>query len=382
MRFNTLKYLIYALPLLNACREEAASSFSLNGLKPDTTVKYAKRFSIAHGGNFKVVYLMGNRNNFDTTAIFILGHNKEEVKLIPPGASFIQVPCRKMAVLSSIYASMMAELGEVNGIAAIDNMDYVNNNSIIEKHKKTPLPEIARTPQVDIEKTVRVAPDIIFTFGMGDGKDVDEKLKLTGIPVAISVDHLEGSPLARAEWIKFFAAFVERDHEADSIFRLVERNYTRLKKLGEGSEKKPTVFNETKFGDTWYMPGGRSYIATLLEDAGANYLWRNDSSAGSLPLSFEQVFAKARDADFWINLSTITSRKELAGYEDRYTMFKAFKNGNLYNNNKVMNSKGYSTYWETGMIHPDRILHDMIRIFHPEIEVPGEQELYYYRQLK
>jgi iron complex transport system substrate-binding protein len=129
------------------------------------------------------------------------------------------------------------------------------------------------------------------------------------------------------------------------------------------------------------MPGGKSYVAQMLRDAGADYLWKDNEEVGSSPLSFEQVYAKAKDADYWINLSTVRSKTELLAYEKRYAEFKAFKSGELYNNNRFTNEKGYSIYWETGMIFPDRILSDLIQIFHPELKTGTTQEMYYYEKI-
>ncbi len=236
---------------------------------------------------------------------------------------------------------------------------------------------------MDIEQTLALKPDVLFTFGMGLGqRDKDNKLEQTKIPVAISIDHLEESPLARAEWIKFFAAFVDKKEAADSIFNLVEKNYLELKQLALESKTKPTVFTEIKYSDFWYMPGGKSYVAQLLNDAGANYLWKDNADFGSLPLSFEQVYAKAKNADYWLNLSTLKTKKELLSFESRYSEFATVKNGNLFNNTKVTNSKGFSTYWETGMIYPNRILSDLILIFHPELKSLIKNDLYYYERIK
>ena len=221
---------------------------------------------------------------------------------------------------------------------------------------------------INFSKLKSLCNIIIFSFGMGEGeKDKNKKLDQTGIPIAIILDHLESSPLARAEWIKFFAAFVNKKELADSLFNKIEKNYLELKKIAKNSSYKPSVFTEIKYSDAWYVPGGNSYVAELIKDANANYIWANDINTGSFPLSFEQVFSKANKAEFWINLSNIKTKKELLGFEDRYREFNAFKVGNLYNNNKNTNALGYSKYWETGMIYPNKILNDLILIFHPEL---------------
>lgn len=385
MLLRSLRYLPGAFLLLfAACKTPGKHSEDyFPELKKDTSIKYARRFAIADAEKYTVVYLFGNRNNYDTTATFIIYPDSAPLPPAEKTISQIKIPCKKIAALSSIYATILCELGSLDHLAAIDNIDYVNNTQIIDKFNKGQLRELARTPQIDLEKTIVLNPDIIFTFGMGEWeKDTDKKLGQTKIPVAISVDHLEETPLARAEWIKFFAVFVNKRKQADSLFNEVEKNYFELQAIGRKATARPTVFNEIKYGDSWYMPGGKSYVARLLNDAGADYLWKDNDQFGSLPLSFEQVYAKAKEADFWINLSTLKTKKELLSYESRYAEFKAFRNGNLFNNTRVTNKYGYSNYWETGMIHPDRILSDLILIFHPELKSQIKNDLYYYERIE
>jgi len=375
--------LLFITVLVFGCVRQPQTRDSVSPhLKTDTTIRYAKRFAISSNDDLTLIYIFGNHNNRDTTALFAICKDTTGIRKNKHITYVLKTPCKKIAALSSIYATMFCELGSGNSLAAIDNIDYVNNPEVISLFNRGELKELARMPQVDIEQTVALKPDMIFTFGMGDwSRDLDRKLVQTGIPVAVSVDHLEETPLARAEWIKFFACFVDKRKQADSIFAGVEKQYFALRELAQHSNGRPTVFNEIKYSDAWYMPGGKSFMAQLLNDAGADYLWKHDDKAGSLPLSFEQVYSRAKDADYWINLSTLKTKKELLGYEPRYAEFNAFKKGHLYNNNKVANNFGYSSYWETGMIHPDRILSDLILIFHPELRQQVGSDFYYYRRL-
>jgi iron complex transport system substrate-binding protein len=346
-------------------------------------LKYARRFALEPKGTLTLVYVFGNKlKPGDTTATYAIGSDSPEVAGLARHTVFIKKPCKKIAALSSIYANIIYDLGNLNELVAIDNLDYVVNPQIIAKYRRGELKELAKGPVTDLEQTIALSPDIVFTFGMGEpGRDVNPKLLQSGIPVAVSIDHLEESPLARAEWIKFYAAFTGREKLADSLFAATEKNYLALTALAKQASRQPLVFTEMKYGDTWYVPGGKSYVAQLLKDAGADYVWKDDANAGSLPLSFEQVYAKARLADFWLNPSMVKTRSELLSYEPRYAEFKAFKTSSIYNNNKVANDKGYSTYWETGMTYPNRILGDLIRIFHPELETGTKNDLYYYQQI-
>lgn len=385
MLFKIFKYLFFgACSFLFCCHQPKENDAAKTShLKKDTSIKYAKRFAISKNKDLTYIYLFGNKTNFDTTAIYLIYKDPTLIKNISKAIVPVKSPCEHIAALSCIYANMFCELGLINNIAAIDNIDYINNPKIISKHRSGSIIELAKGPDIDLEQTIKLNPDVLFTFGMGDPKkDINPKLLLTKIPVAISLDHFEETPLARAEWIKFFAAFVDKYEMADSIFKQVEKNYNELRSLAQKTLTKPTVFTDIKYSDSWYMPGGKSYVAQFLADAGTNYLWKDDHNTGSVPLSFEQVYMKAKEADFWINPSVLKTKKELLSFDDRYAEFKAFKNGTVYNNTKFINDKGYSTYWETGMIYPDRILHDLLLIFHPEIKEQFKNDLYYYEQLK
>ena len=345
-------------------------------------VKYAKRFTIEPFEKYTVVRVFGNRRNFDTTATYILYKHQRYLTALSLRGIPVKIPCQKIAALSSIYANMFAEVTSLTNVVAIDNIDYITSHVIRAKHASGKLAEVAKGPTPDIEKLIALQPDMVFMFGMGNAnEDIPEKFLLSNIPVAISIDHLEETPLARAEWIRFFAAFVDKNREADSIFTSVEKKYNYLKNLGKQVSTSPSVFSELKYSDTWYVPGGNSFMAQLFEDAGANYVWRTDSGAGSIPLSFEEVYSQARDADFWVNLSMVQKKGELLEQEPRYEQFAAYKKGNLFNNNKNCNGAGYSDYWETGMIYPDKILSDLLQIFHPELKKQIKNDLYYYKQI-
>lgn len=384
MQNKILKYLFFgACSLVFGCHPSTENKhIALPTSEKDTTIKYAKRFAISKNKNFTYIYVFANSSNFDTTATYLIYKDPELIKNISKTIIPVKSPCKNIAALSSIYANMICELGLIKNLTAIDNLDYINNPEIISKHKAGQLLELAKGTEIDLEQTIKLDPDIVFTFGMGDPKkDVNPKLLLTKIPIAVSLDHKEESPLARAEWIKFFAAFVNKNELADSIFNEVEKNYNTLKGLAQKTEIRPTVFTDVKYSDSWYIPGGKSYIAKFFADAGANYLWRDDENTGSVPLSFEQVYVKAKDADFWLNPSTLKTKKELLAFDNRYAEFKAFNKELVFNNTKTTNAKGYSNYWETGMIYPDRILHDMILIFHPELNKEIKNEYYYYEKL-
>jgi iron complex transport system substrate-binding protein len=350
-------------------KETALNSVSLS---------YAKRFTIKTSSDFSVLELHGNKNDSNVTATFVLYKNQKPN--YSKDAYYIKTPVNRVASMSSIYTTMIAELNCENKIVAIDNVDYYNNVFIQQQVKKGTIIELSKGPQIDIEKTVALNPDLFLTFGMGSPKDdVDKKLVQSSIPIAISIDHLEETPLARAEWIKFFAYFFNKENMADSLFQITEKKYNDLKKMALKTTKKPSVLTEIKYGDAWYIPAGKSFIAHLIEDAGGDYFWKEDTKTGSSAQSFETVYTKAKDCDIWINLYNLNTKKELLSYDERYGLFKACKNNQLYNNNKTQNTLGYSNYWETGITHPEDVLGDLMAIFSPTLMV--NHSFVYYKKL-
>lgn len=369
---------LFCFILICAACHESTSFQQIDNNVIEKSPKYAKRFNVKVGNDYSILELFGNKENNQVTTSFVLySGGKPNLNL---EAYYIKVPVKKIASMSSIYSAMISKLNEGKSIIAIDNVDYYNDSFIVSQVQKGIIKEVSKGLSIEIEKTIAAKPDLILTFGEGNvKKDLNPQLTSAKIPVAISIDHLEETPLARAEWIKFISCFLKKESLADSLFSQTENRYLQLQSLIKDKSNRPTVLTEIKYGDAWYVPAGKSYIANLLSDAGANYYWYDDIHTGSLPLSFESVYLKAKDCDFWINLYNVNSKKELIGYDERYELFKAYRMNHLYNNNKIQNPKGYSNYWETGIVNPDDLLKDLIYIFYPS--VLSNHNLKYYKIL-
>ena len=356
-----LKVILYTslFFLLISCNTEELGNHQTGA--SEVKLIYAKRFKVKVNDQFVTIQLLGNKSNEDVTATFILFKNEKPIA--DQNAYYIKVPVKKMACMSSIYAAMVNKLNAQKCIVAIDNVDYYTNSFIQEGVKNKSIIQLAKGFQVEVEKTIALNPDLFMTFGMGNpSEDIDKKLIQAKIPIAISLDHLEETPLARAEWIKFFGYFFDRANLADSLFVSTEKKYNDLKQLAKTIVQKRTVLTEIKYGDAWYVPASNSYMAHLLRDAGANYFLGNKNETGSTPQTFEYVYNAAKDCDVWLNLYNLNAKQELLSYDERYALFKAYQTNQLYNNNNHQNKQGYSDYWETGITNPDEVLADVMFI--------------------
>lgn len=65
------------------------------------------------------------------------------------------------------------------------------------------------------------------------------------------------------------------------------------------------------YKDVWYLPAGESWAAQFIEDANAEYLWKDTKGTGSLALSIESVYDTAINADFWISPSQFTNYTQM-----------------------------------------------------------------------
>ena len=105
-------------------------------------------------------------------------------------------------------------------------------------------------------------------------------------------------------------------------------------------------------------------------------MWADMKNAGSVPLSFEKVFTKAINADYWLikynDLQSNLTYKQLATEYELYANFKAFKKKNIFAMNSVT-----CPFYEESPMEPDVVLADLVSIFHPEIMLDYKPKYYF-----
>ncbi len=349
---------------------------------PDTVeVEYADGFSIEYHGNYKVVTVNTPWQGASEPYIYVLVQCGTPVPEGYEGEQIIEVPATSAISMSTTYIASFVELGLVDRVVAVDEGDFIFNPEVLTRFNAGDIIEIGSGSTVNVEQTLALEPDVIFTFATGSvDYDTHPVLLEAGLNVVLNSDYLESQPLGRAEWVKFIAAFFNAEAEANAIFDEVESSYHELSEVAAEAESRPTVLANAMFGDTWYVSGGGSYAAQLIADAGGDYVWADDASTGSLPLSFEEVVDRALDANIWLNPNFWFTLADGLAEDERYAEFAAFENGQVYNNNARVTDFGGNDFGETGVLHPELILGDLIYIFHPDL-LP-DHELFFYQQLQ
>jgi len=376
-----------ALSFCSCNKQETESNVSSN--KASVQSIYKNKLKVEYSKSFEIEYLDSSK----IVRVFTPDDNRNlifQYLLLPKGAitpdgyddfQIIHTPVNSVITLSTLYIGFLEKLNLLNKLVAVDNFKYINSPIVRQQIKEGKVTEVGPTTKVNIEKVIELNPDILFTYGNGNPK-LDGQLKLiqTGIKVASSTSHFENTPLARAEWIKFIAVFFDKEKEANKVFNKLVNNYNKLVNLTKGVKDKPTVFTQAIYGGIWFTPGGKSYVATQLKDAGADYLWKDDSTTGSLHLTYEQVYEKAYNADIWIHVHLWDKLSDALENDSRNSKFEAYKTKNIFNYNASLNEFGGNEYFETGVINTDVVLADLIKIFHPDL-LPNHKFKYYKKLL-
>jgi len=277
----------------------------------------------------------------------------------------IRKPIRRIIATATPQITALDLLGAVDKVVAFPTPDFVSNTRFRERLAQNQITSIGNNQQLDVERILRLKPDVFFAFGISDNFNALEQLKKAGIAVVWIADWTENHPLGRTEWLKFFAPFFDKEPVADSIFLAVKKEYNQVKNKLINIPEKPKVMAGAIYQDIWYLPGGNSYLGKLFEDAQANYLWSDTNASGSLSKNAEHVILKAQNAEFWFAPAQYTSYRQLEEEGNLYKRFKPYKTQKIFTYNKTLGPSGGTLFFETGPYQPDRLLKDIVYWMHP-----------------
>ena len=314
--------------------------------------------------------------------VYYLVRRGDEIPAGIDSSQVISVPVKKIICMSTTHISMICALHEEKTIAGVSGTRFIYSAGLRQLAEEGQISDVGYEANLNKELILKIDPDLIMIYGVGsESSGYVGKLRELGIKVMYNADYLETHPLGKAEWIKLFGALYCKESEADSIFAAESESYESLKNLvAERSSVRPGVLLGLPFKDTWFVSPGNSFVSRLISDAGGLYLWHDTKSSFSMPLALETVWMKAMQADFWLNIGTVNSGKEIIAVDRRLGELPCFRNGNMFNNNNRISPEGGNDFWESGAVHPHLILADIAAILHPEL-FAGHQ-LYYYHRIK
>lgn len=283
----------------------------------------------------------------------------------------------RIVCMSSSYAACLSAIGSTGAICGISGVKYISDTAVCRLAGEGRIAEVGSDAMPDYERIAALKPDIVVAYRM-PGSDMVQNLKSLGIRVLQLNDYLENSPLGRASYIRIFGVLTARLAAADSVFGAVSARYRQLADKVNADVSVKKVLMNIPYADAWYVPGGDNYMSRLVEDAGGRILGSMPGQTESSIISTEKAFTLSREADLWLNTGWCDTMEQLYGSN---AMFKSFGIRNVFNNTLRVNGSGGNDFWESGAVHPDWILHDLLLIMHPELVSGDGEALHYYRKL-
>ena len=374
------RILIFALlTLLSAACSDKTSKiedFDKNVYSPE----YASGFDIkgAEGKQSTIITITNPWQGADsvTTQLFIARGGET-----PPesfSGQILEGEANRIVAMSSTHIAMLDAIGSADKIVGVSGIDYISNPKILARRDS--IGDIGPETHADYELLLSLQPDIVLFYGVNGASGMEEKLRELGIPYMYVGDYLEQSPLGKAEWLVALSEITGQRDKGVKTFAEIPRRYNALKKrAAEAVGAAPKVMLNTPYNDTWFMPSTDNYSVRLIIDAGGDYIYNKNTGNASAPIDTEEAYLLASQADVWINPGMARSLADVRSMAPKIADTPVFRSGNVFNNNLRSTAAGGNDYYESGIVRPDLVLRDLIKIFHPELIT---EDFVYYQQLK
>ena len=356
---------ILLLPLLFAfivsCRSAGDKMEREGGIVEENL--YATGYTITHFNGYTTIEIA---NPWDTAKIlqrYVLVEKGAPLPSSLPEGTLIRTPLDNIIMYTTLHASIWEKMGALDAIKGICETEYLTSERAIAMVKEGKISDCGSAFAPNVETIMDIGGEFIIASPYeNSGYGQAEKL---GIPIFESADYMENHPLGRVEWMKVYGLLQGKRDVADSMFNATMTRYNTLKNLAQGEQKKPRLMSERKYGASWYIAGGASYMTKLYMDAGADYIFSDNTESGSSTASFETVYERGGDSDIWI-LKYAADKKmtynDLQQENPLYANFAPFKNRRIFACNTLA-----TPYYEYIAIHPDIILADYVKMFHPHL---------------
>lgn len=356
-------------------KENASSQQTITvDSKVQITPEYAEGFQLTYADGYILMDIHDPQNEESTHFLYALVPRGRKPEGIPADYMVIETPVRSAICMTSLQLSNFIKLGAEDKVVGITSTRHLFNQTINDQLKEGKTAKIGIEGNFDNEVIMSINPDLILISPFKRGGY--ETMKDIGIPLIPHLGYKEMTPLGQAEWIKFVGLLLGMEQEANDKFSAIEHRYNELKELtAEGKvTRRPIVFSGEIHGGNWYAVGGKSFLAQLFKDAGADYFLKDDDRSGGVTLDFETVYNQADEADYWRIVNSYPGTydyKALKDQDPRYADFRAFKEkGVIYCN---MREK---PFYESMPTEPEVVLGDLLHIFHPNL-LPDHTPVYY-----
>ena len=376
--------MVLLLLVVTACQSKKQKSDNRMFGQESTSVfvdsivpKYAEGFQVKYVDGICLLDIQDPQNKNGQSFCYALIPRGKNIQQVPENYTTLEVPVRSVICMTSLQLSNFIKMDELDRVVGVTSTRHLFNQEMNKRLKDGRTHKIGIEGNFDNEVIMGVNPDVILISPFKRGGY--DALKDVNIPLIPHLGYKEMTPLGQAEWIKFVGLLTGTEDKANRLFAEIEQKYQELKTLAQGVKDRPTVFSGELRGGNWYAVGGKSFLAQLFKDAGADYFLKDNEESGGVTLDFETVYQQAAEVQYWRIVNSYSGNftyDVLKEDAERYADFRAFKDkGVVYCN---MREK---PFYESMPVEPERILADLIKAFHPHL-LPEDYQPAYYERLK
>lgn len=284
-------------------------------------------------------------------------------------AQVVEVPVSSVVTLTTTNLPHFDELGAVDVLRGVGTGGFVSTPSVLARVEAGELPDfVDASGAADAERVIAESPDLLVVDAFGEAVlDEVRRFADAGVTTLANVDFDEQTLLGRAEWLKVTALFLNAEAAAEARFAEIAEAYRDIVERAAALEDRPRTLTNTPYEGTWYAPGGQSFAAAAIADAGGDYVFADDDTTGSLTLDIETVLDAAADADVWLQAGSVEGTlDDLLAQDPRFAEFDAVEAGEVWAVDAMTTPQGGNAVYELAYTRADLYLADLFAILHPE----------------
>jgi iron complex transport system substrate-binding protein len=337
---------------------------------PDkVSLEDAANFTVSYHRSYKVVTVRETPTG-DPAETYVLvqcGAPRPAFTGALANATVATVPVTSFYSASTTHLPLLGDLGRLDVLTGVARLKDLTGDAIQARVRAGQIREFAPVDVVDAELIVSQRPGLLMASGTPSASLA--AVRRTGVPVVANTAWLEPTALARAEWIKYLAVFLNEERAAQRLHGEMKGRYRALsdRAVAVPDAGKPLVMTGRGSSGNFVIAGGRSYVAALIRDAGGRYVWADDTAVGTRTLDLEAQLRRAAKADIWINGGGWRDLEAMVEDEPRYGLFKAYRQRQVWVYERRLSSTGANDYWSRSVSRPDVVLADLVKIFHPRL---------------
>ena len=177
-------------------------------------------------------------------------------------------------------------------------VDYLQSEVALNRLANRESVSYGGNPEWDMEMLISYPHNALCIYPFGN--PLNDATWSNDIPVVPVLEYLEPHPLGRAEWMRAVGWLVDDVawEKSSAVFSQISQRYEKIR-LRSTDVSKMRVFTGSVEQGEWHAPGGGSFIARLLKDAGATYVFENHVGSENVRIPLEEMIAIGSGCDAW-----------------------------------------------------------------------------------